>query len=239
VDDGPRTLDESVAYARAAVAAGTELIVATPHIEVVDVAELPDRVEEVRAALAAEGIDLSVEVGGELKPQSLHLSDAELEVIAHGPPGARWLLYEVPFDGVTAEFLDGALELRERGFGLVLAHPERSADALHGGLEALGPELREGAVIAANVGPLTGRESDARLVASRTALRRGLVGVVATDAHPPHRPYTLAEARDALVARTGDVALAQRLTSARAAALLREGIEVSPDARARRGGAGA
>jgi protein-tyrosine phosphatase len=78
VDDGPRTLDESVAYARAAVAAGTELIVATPHIEVVDVAELPDRVEEVRAALAAEGIDLSVEVGGELKPQSLHLSDAEL-----------------------------------------------------------------------------------------------------------------------------------------------------------------
>jgi len=171
VDDGPATLDESVAYAAAAAAAGTTTIVATPHVELVDVAELPDRVQEVRDALRAEGIGLRVEVGGELKPQSIgDLDGADLEVIAHGPPGARWLLYEVPFDGVEAGggpgFLAGAQELRDRGYGLLLAHPERSRDILPAGIEALGPELLAGAVIAANVGPLTDSETPERHAAS-------------------------------------------------------------------------
>src|SRR4029079_2124231 len=33
VDDGPSTLDESLAYAAAAVAAGTTTIIAPPHVE--------------------------------------------------------------------------------------------------------------------------------------------------------------------------------------------------------------
>jgi protein-tyrosine phosphatase len=234
VDDGPQTLDESVAYAAAMAAAGTTTIVATPHVELVDVTELADRVQEVRDALRAEGIDLRVEVGGELKPQSIGDLDAdELELIAHGPPGARWVLYEVPFDGVNAsagagvtDFLAGAQELRDRGYGLLLAHPERSKDIISEGIEQLGPELLAGAVIAANVGPLTGRESPERRAASVEILRRGLVGVIATDAHAPHRPWTLAEGRAAVLAATGDAVLADGLTSANPAALLRDGISV-------------
>src|SRR3954464_4290731 len=159
VDDGPAAMAESVEYAAAAAAAGTTTIVATPHVEVVDLAELPDRVQEVRDALRDAGVALHVEVGGELKPQSIgDLDGADLEVIAHGPPGARWLLYEVPFEGVDGGggpgFLAGAQELRDRGYGLLLAHPERSKHILPAGIEQLGPELLAGAVIAANVGPL-------------------------------------------------------------------------------------
>jgi protein-tyrosine phosphatase len=232
VDDGPRTLDESVAYAAAAVAAGTTTIVATPHVELVDVPELPDRVQEVRDALHAEGIDLRVEVGGELKPQSIgDLDGDDLELIAHGPPGARWLLYEVPFEGVDAGggpgFLAGAQELRDRGYGLLLAHPERSSDILPAGIETLGAELLAGAVIAANVGPLAGRESSARHAAAAEILRRGMVGVIATDAHAPSRPWTLAEGRRAVLATTGDAVLAEGLTAANPAALLRDGIPLS------------
>src|SRR5687767_9929431 len=127
VDDGPRTMAESVAYAAAAAAAGTGAVVATPHVELVDVPELPERVAELEDALRAEGVALDVHVGGELKPMSVGaLSQAELEIIAHGPGGARWLLYEAPFHGLDDEFRAGARELRERGFGLLLAHPERS-----------------------------------------------------------------------------------------------------------------
>src|SRR4051812_11496878 len=113
-------MSETVAYAAAAVAAGTTTIVATPHVEVVDVRELPDRVGAVRAELEAEGIDLDVRCGGEIKPFSVgDLDQDELELVAHGPPGARWVLYEVPFHGPDEEFLAGARELRERGFGLL------------------------------------------------------------------------------------------------------------------------
>ena len=197
VDDGPDTLAESVAYARAAVAAGTGTIVATPHVELVEVRELPDRVAEVRAALADVGVDLRVEVGGEVKPESVGVLDAdELEVLAHGPTGRRWLLYEVPFGGVDDAFLDGARELRERGYGLLLAHPERSRGLLaDGGLTRLEPLLAERALLEVNVAPLTGREQPERESAARHVVERGLAGVVATDAHPPRRPFQLAEAR--------------------------------------------
>jgi len=237
VDDGPATLDESVAYAAAAAAAGTTTIVATPHVELVDVGELRDRVQEVRDALRAEGIALEVEVGGELKPQSIgDLDGDDLEIIAHGPPGARWLLYEVPFDGVEAGggpgFLAGAQELRDRGYGLLLAHPERSRDILPAGIETLGPELLAGAVIAANVGPLAGRESDERHAAAIEVMRRGMVGVIATDAHAPRRPWTLAEGRAAALRATGDSVLADGLVSANPASLLRDGILLRSDVRA-------
>lgn len=225
VDDGPATLSESLAYAASAVAAGTETIVATPHVEQVDVAELPDRVGEVRTALAREEIALRVEVGGELKPESLGLlSDADLETIAHGPPGARWLLFEVPFSGVDEAFLAGVVELRERGFGVLCAHPERSHGVLERGLDALAPVLDAGGVVATNVAPLRGEEGEEREQAAIALVRAGVPTVLATDAHPPRRPFQLADGAATVESLTGDAALAGRLTVEAPARLLRAGL---------------
>ena len=216
VDDGPRTMEESVEYARAAAASGTGTIVATPHVEQVDVSTLPGRVDELRAALTSEGIDLEVVVGGELKPVSVgELTQDELEIIAHGPSGARWVLYEVPFKGVDDALLDGAAELRERGFGVLLAHPERSRELLAEGLARLEPAIAAGGLFEVNVGPLTGQETPARTEAAHHLISHGMAHVVATDAHAPKRPYQLAD-----VAQTVPDAL---FTSA-PARLLREGI---------------
>jgi protein-tyrosine phosphatase len=223
VDDGPSTLEESLLYARAVVAAGTGTIVATPHVEQVDVRELPDRVHEVRSALAVEGIDLRVEVGGELKPESVgELDDEELEIIAHGPPGARWVLYEVPFKGVDDAFVEGAEELRRRGFAVLLAHPERSRQILAEGLVRLDAELA-GAPMAANVGPLLGVEGQERHTAAMRLLEQRRPAVIATDAHPPRRPYVQEEARG-LAARGTDAAYAGALVTTNPARLLAEGI---------------
>ena len=211
VDDGPAWLEESVAYAREAVARGTGTIVATPHVEQVDVRTIPDRVREVQAALDEEGIALRVVPGGELKPVSVGTLDAaELEVIAHGPPGARWLLYEVPFGGVDDAFLEGAKELRLRGYGLLLAHPERSRDFLARGAALLDPLVADGARFAVNVGPLTGHEKVERTEAARSLAERGLAHLVATDAHPPRRPYQLADA-EAWVDRSAFTSIPARL----------------------------
>jgi protein-tyrosine phosphatase len=226
VDDGPATMAETVEYAAAAAAAGTATIVATPHVEVVDVAELPDRVRAVRAALAEAGVALEVRCGGELKPYSIPgLSDADLEVIAHGPPGARWLLYEVPFHGADEEFAAGARELRVRGFGVLLAHPERSRGMLDGGgLAVIEDLLGDGALVAANTGPLLGREGPERRRAAEALLRRGVPAVVATDAHPPGRSYTLAMASEAVAQASGRPELARRLAAENPARLLADGL---------------
>lgn len=226
VDDGPSTMEESLDYAMAAVAAGTERIVATPHVERVVVADLPDRVEELRGALARERIPLAVVCGGEIKPRSVFgLTGAELEILAHGPPAARWLLYEVPFRGVDELFLEGARELIDRGYGLLCAHPERSQGLLTGGLTALQPLLDAGAVVAANVAPLAGDEGPERHAAALHVLRRGLAGVVATDAHPPRRPFTLADGEYAVHAATGRAEHAEWLTTIAPARLLSGGLD--------------
>ena len=225
VDDGPATMEQSLDYAMAAVASGTSRIVATPHVERLDIFELPDRVHELRAALARERIPLAVEVGGELKPRSVSgMSQEQLEVIAHGPPGARWLLYEVPFRGVDDMFLDGARELTARGFGLLCAHPERSQGLLTGGLTALEPVLAAGAIVAANVAPLAGEEGPERHAAAMHVLRRRLAGVLATDAHPPRRPFTLADGEYAVEALTGKPEIAAWLTTVAPARLLDDGM---------------
>src|SRR3954463_3158580 len=207
VDDGPSTMAEILEYAATAAAAGTTTIVATPHVELVDVAEIPDRVRVLRAALSAEGVELDVRCGGELKHFSIPgLSDTDLETIAHGPPGARWLLYEVPFEGADEEFVAGARELRARGFGLLLAHPERSSGMVDdGGVGVIEALVADGALVAANTGPLLGREGGDRKHAAELLLRRGTPGVVATDAHPPRRrgdrrarPAAAVHARDGM-----------------------------------------
>ena len=225
VDDGPESMAETVAYAATAAAAGTTTIVATPHIERVDVRELPDRVRAVRAALGAEGIALDVRCGGELKPFSVtELGNEELDVIAHGPPAARWVLYEVPFHGPDDEFVAGARELRARGFGVLLAHPERSRGMLESGLPVVEALVAEGALVAANVGPLLGLEGDGRRRAAEHLLRRGVPAVLATDAHAPDRPHTLAMGADAARRVTGRADLARRLTRETPARLLAEGL---------------
>ena len=224
VDDGPATLDESLDCARAAAREGTETIVATPHVEHVEVGELPERVREVRHALAEEGIELGVECGGELKPFSIpSLSQEELLLIAHGPPGRRWILLEVPFRGLGDDLLDAVEELRRRGFAALLAHPER-ASSFRASIPVLREQVERGARIQMNVGPLTGAESRAREDAARRLLRTGLPAALATDAHPPGRPYTLRLGHELAIESGASEADARQLVDAGPRAMLEQGI---------------
>lgn len=218
-------MDETVEYARLAVDHGTTTIVATPHVERVTVSELPDRVREVKDRLGRAGVELAVEVGGELKPRTVaELSQDEIETIAHGPRGARWVLFEVPFRGIDDEFHLAAAELRERGFTPVLAHPERAKGFTDDGLPGLMREIDSGSPVQMNIGPLAGKESDDRRQAARSLLRLGLPTAIATDAHAPSRPWTLRMAHQAILAETGDRKMAERLTSSGPRKLLEDGV---------------
>ena len=130
------------------------------------------------------------------------------------------MLYEVPFRGIDDAFLDGAEELRRRGFGARHGPPRAQPRVRRqpSGSRPLGPLIASGSLIAANVGPLSGKEGEARWRAARFLLERGAVDLIATDAHPPRRPYQLAD----VAGMTGDDH--ERLTSTTPAALLRDGI---------------
>ena len=203
VDDGPDTIDESVDLLCAAAAEGTGTVVTTPHVRgdfLTDVSDLGDRVRELQTAVDAAGLPVFLRRGGELGHDMVgRLTQEDLETIAQGPPRARWLLVEAPFEPMGEDFHAATEELRDRGFGVVIAHPERSADAILCGAEGLRRELERGAVGQANAQSITGEHGPAARVAAFDLISEGLLRVVSSDAHGPTRPPLLAEARAQLI----------------------------------------
>jgi protein-tyrosine phosphatase len=214
VDDGPATIDQSLELARLAHNDGTRTVVATPHIRLEylsDPLQVPERVDALQAALREAGISLTVLPGGELDVEMVGLLDQrELDAIAVGPPGARWLLLESPFDGL-GRLQPAAAELRARGFGIVLAHPERAAGVLVGGCRILREELALGCLTQVSTSSLAGDHGHEALVSGRHLVANRLVNVLATDAHSPRRAPALAAGMDRLLALGEPFARARRM----------------------------
>jgi protein-tyrosine phosphatase len=204
IDDGPSSIEETVALAAAAAADGTGLIVATPHVHPnfdTDVSTLPDRVREVRARLAAERIPIEVLCGAELAHNMVgRLSESDLETIAHGPQGRRWLLLEAPLSGLYDSYSFAADELRERGFGVVVAHPERAMSTGEAGWRVIEHELAAGSALQINAWSVAGLYGERMRSTAVTLLHRAARAVIASDAHGGPRMPALGTALEALAA---------------------------------------
>src|ERR687893_377040 len=182
VDDGPADMEASLELARAAVADGSKTVVATPHVRtdmgLTDAVEIHARVLELRGALAGAGIPLDVRCGGELGHDLVHgMRQGELDLLAQGPPGGRWVLVETPFHGMGADFHAATAELRERGFGVLVAHPERSADACLDGSAGLRAEVSAGSLAQLNAQSLTGDHGADACTAAWDLIAEGMIAV--------------------------------------------------------------
>lgn len=228
VDDGPATIEETVELARAAVADHTGAIVATPHVRhdfLTDVRELPDRLAEVRGRLATERVPIRVLGGAELGPEMVgRLGQTDLDTVAVGPPGARWLLLETPFEGIDDVLLDAADELRNRGFGVVLAHPERSAGVLADDGADLRRERSRGTAVQVNASSLTGAHGREARAAAVRLVRAGLADVVASDAHSRLRGPALERGFHAMVRQGVSGVAARHAVDLGPARLARRGL---------------
>lgn len=229
VDDGPADMEASLELARAAVAEGTRTIVVTPHarsdLGLTDAVEIHARVIELRCALADARIQLELHCGAELGHELVgRMRQSELELIAQGPSGARWVLVETPFEGIGGDFHDATAELRERGFGVLVAHPERSADADLDGAAGLRAELAAGSLAQLNALSLTGGHGEEACSAAWELIAEGLIAVIASDAHGPTRPPALERARRTLVEVGVSRAVALSLVGSRPHRLLTAGF---------------
>jgi protein-tyrosine phosphatase len=227
VDDGPVDLATALDLARAAVQDGTRLVVCTPHAKCVDLAEVAERVAELQSALDAEGIELTLRPGAELAWDDVPgLDDAALDGVAHGPRDSRWLLLEAPLHGMGEldDLLDAARELRGRGYGLLIGHPDRSP-ALRDAPHAIGMLLGAGDRLQVNASSLTGAHGENARAAALRIVRSGLASVIASDAHRPvTRGPVLGAAVDTLAGQGMTRATAERLVAQTPRELLAHGL---------------
>ncbi len=225
IDDGPETIEGSLALARAAVAAGIDTLVATPHVNARtpnDSRTIARLVETLNARLADERIELQVLTGGEIAATHIaEIDPAELSRLGLG--GGPWLLVEPPFTAVAVGLESIVSRLQRQGHRVVLAHPERSP-ALQGDLRTLRALADGGVVLSITAGALTGDfGSTVRRFALELA-REGLIHNVTSDAHDSvKRPPRLAAA----VEQDGLAPLAEWLTELVPAAII-AGEELPP-----------
>ena len=226
IDDGPRTLEGSVGLARAAAAAGTRTIVATPHVSwhYPNAAEtIGELVDAVNRRFAAEGLAVDVRPGAEIALTRLgEIPDDELAKLRLG--AGPWLLVEPPFTPVVSGIETILGELLRAGHGVVLAHPER-CPAFHRDPRLLESLLGAGVLTSITAGSLVGAFGEAVRTFALELVGRGMVHNVASDAHDHLRrpPGVLRE-----IERAGLAPLAAWLTQEVPEAILRGSETIPP-----------
>jgi len=199
IDDGPANWDEAVALCRAAAGGGTTAIVATPHV-LRDPWMNDDPAARDKAVMKLNGLmagELSILAGCEY-----FFSLDAVELVERGARGpliglnrSRYLLLEFSSSGIPVG-TDGVFhEISLLGVTPVIAHPERSRyfAEVPERLELL---VSRGAVVQITAGSLLGDFGVAPLAACQEFFRRGMVHIVASDAHSVgRRPPRLAAAR--------------------------------------------
>jgi len=226
IDDGPATLEDSLALARAAAAAGIATIVATPHVSRHhrnDAATIAARVDEVRTRFAADGLALEVRPGAEIAMTTADEFDPdELRRLSLG--GGPWLLVECPFSPLATGVDIFLLGLQSRGHRIVLAHPERSP-VFQRDRELLPALVRAGVLASITAGSLVGSFGGTVKRFAHDLVRDGLVHNVASDAHDVvARPPSIR----AELERAGFGALTEWLTEAVPAAILTGEEQIPP-----------
>jgi protein-tyrosine phosphatase len=184
IDDGPRTIDDSLLLGRAAVSAGVRTIVATPHVSREypnDALTIVSLVDEVGARFAAEGLPLALRSGAEIAMTSINgIAAEELSKLALG--GGPWLLIECPFTSLATGFDMLLLRLQSNGHRIVLAHPERSP-LFHREPQMLGSLVRTGILTSITAGSLVGRFGTRVQRFAHRLAQDELIHNVASDAH--------------------------------------------------------
>ncbi len=189
VDDGPETIEESLALARALVHEGIHSAIVTPHYNDeyprFPAAEIRARVQAVQQELDRSKIPLRLFAGHEALIKPGLLEDIQTGRIAT-LNGSRYLLLELWNTTWLPETERVIFELRAAGIVPVLAHPERY-QAIQKAPERLTTLLSQGVLTQITASSLTGMQGNTTRRCAETLLKKGLVSCMASDAHGIHK----------------------------------------------------
>ncbi|MBI5523383.1 MAG: capsular biosynthesis protein [Desulfarculus sp.] len=214
LDDGPSDLSASLAMCRLAVADGITQMAATPHFCPPFYRHAPREISRAVAALAQalarEGIPLRLYPGADVSQRADVLGLARQGRLPTLAGQGRYFLLE-PVQGGLRALAGLASELRPLGLRPIITHPERLAEAGRGGWSWLEGLVERGCLVQITAMSLTGGFGAPAQERAEDLLARGLVHLVASDAHSTgRRPPLLSPARERLIELVGEAG-AERL----------------------------
>ena len=198
LDDGPKTLDESVEMLRQAAEAGTTDIVATPHANneyVFDPELIAAKIAEIQSAA---GPIPRIHCGCDFHLTLENIQEALSNPGKYSINHLGYLLIEFSealIPKTTQEIFDRFLRA---GLTPIITHPERNF-LLQKKIDQIYQWVEKGALVQVTAGSITGMFGRAAKSAAGQLIDRNLVHLVASDAHDTHHRTTkLRDAYDAV-----------------------------------------
>lgn len=211
VDDGARTVEEALEGIGRLRDEGVQTLVATPHLEgsMTRIPELLEaRLHEVD--LAWEGLKSAA---SEAFPKMEFFRGHEVMLDVPDPDfsdprtrlaGSSYVLVEWPRLQVPPATTQVLSRLRDAGYQVILAHPERY-HGLDSDFALVGEWRKMGARLQVNYGSLAGRYGEEPRQRVLTFLERGWVDLFSTDFHGrPHLSVYLQSAKEAMEILEGE-----------------------------------
>jgi protein-tyrosine phosphatase len=210
IDDGPTTMEESLQLARVAVENGITHSVITPHIHAGRWENTAAIIKSVgldfKRALLEENINLNVAFASEVRMGVEVMGQINKRQI---PFLGEWgdqkvMLLEMPHSNVPVGIERLVSWLLERGILPMIAHPERNKD-VHRSLRKLDSLIDLGCLFQVTASSVSGRFGDVSRKRAIELLERGVVTVLASDAHnTKYRPPSLRGGRQAAAEIVGE-----------------------------------
>ncbi len=210
VDDGSRTLEESLAMLKIASEGGTTDIVATPHSDLkfhFQPKLVAERIAEMQAGM---GDAIRIHRGCDFHLFFDNIRNCLEDRSPYTINGKRYLMVEFADASIPKTINDVFTSFLQKNITPVITHPERNA-LLMGRVGDLVNWVRSGCLIQVTAASFTGRFGKSAEANCRRLMRQKLVHFVASDAHDTEwRPPDMREARRIVTEGWGE-ATAMRL----------------------------
>ncbi len=185
VDDGPETIEESLALARVLVQEGIHCAIATPHYNDEfprrSAAEIQARVHDMQRVFDRHNIPLRLYAGHEVLIKPGLIEDIQTGWVATLNE-SRYLLLELWNNAWIPETERVIFELRASGIVPIIAHPERYR-TIQQDPARLAALIQQGVLAQLTAGSLIGMQGKSMQHCAETLLKKGLISCIASDAH--------------------------------------------------------
>jgi protein-tyrosine phosphatase len=195
IDDGAKTIEDSLNMLRGFIALGYRKVITSPHIMSDGYPNTPaiirEGLDKVRAAAQAAGLAIEVEAAAEYYLDE-QFEKYLAEGLLHFGGDKRYVLFETSYVSKPLSLRNALFRMQSQQYIPVMAHPERYQYFWEGdALSAIRALQESGVLMQVNIGSFAGRYSKKAAVLARQLTKEGLVDFLGTDMHRAQQAITL------------------------------------------------
>jgi len=191
VDDGSRSLDESITLLREAEKVGFDKIILTSHYMEdyyrKNVLEREGAISNLKETAKRMNIKLDLHIGSEI-----FLTGNIVELLKNSEASTisntSYVLFELPFNIEPINLMDIIYELKHNKLIPVLAHPERY-QYFFDKPEIYSDLVEKGVMLQANYGSFIGKYGSKEQLVAKKLLKCNLIHFLGSDVHRPNSIY--------------------------------------------------